>query len=95
MTEEPRDPEWAPAAESMLRDFIETTDPGKFSIRALECRTSICAVEVESIYGPFSGRVLGYEPLADELRRDAPMLGFEADEFGTRMTVTVFTFIRR
>lgn len=55
MAQEPRDAEWAKEMESNLRDHFVTAEPGEFSIRAIECRTTLCAAEVESLYGPYLG----------------------------------------
>jgi hypothetical protein len=43
---EPRDPTWAPAYETQLRDSIRST-PGAGEVSALSCRASICRFEVK------------------------------------------------
>ena len=54
MSQEPRDVAWATTLEATLRRLI-AADPKQFTIRAIECRTSLCAVEVAS-----SNQFLGF-----------------------------------
>lgn len=39
---------WARLTEEMIRDVIVHREPTHFSIRTIECRTSLCVVEVDS-----------------------------------------------
>src|SRR5579871_4348760 len=50
--QQPRDPVWARSAETKLRNLV-LKENGKYTIRAIECRTSLCVIEVASIYGSF------------------------------------------
>lgn len=90
---ESRDESWAAAIENKVRDYILMKEPGKYTIRALECRTSVCAVESASIYGSLW---LDYE-----FRRGIGLLseddkrGYEIDPSGARVTVTVLVYTRR
>ena len=45
--QEPRDPSWSDGMEARLRNYIEA-QPENYAIRDIECRTSVCAVEVTS-----------------------------------------------
>jgi hypothetical protein len=47
-TQESRDNAWAAQEEADIQTQIESLGPDKYSIRNLECRTTICAVEVSS-----------------------------------------------
>lgn len=49
MSEEPRDDAWGTATEEKLRRWV-MAQPG-FTVRALECRMSLCALEVASLFG--------------------------------------------
>jgi hypothetical protein len=49
MAQEPVDPNWAPATEALLRARV--TEAGEYTIRAVECRTTLCAIVVASVYG--------------------------------------------
>ena len=85
--EEPRDPGWAPDTEARIRAFVES-EGGKFAIRALECRTSVCAVEVESVHGPYLG--VDYQTQVDNgLEDSVASFGDEKHTLGQKVTVTL------
>lgn len=48
MTQEPRDEAWAAKTEALIQDEVMSERPGVYTIRNIECRSSICAVEIES-----------------------------------------------
>ena len=50
-TQEPRDLAWAASAEEAISKEIAREDPNKFAIRNIECRQTLCAVEVTSPRG--------------------------------------------
>lgn len=79
---------------SKLRDHFITAEPGKFSIRAIECRTTLCAAEVESPYGPYLGAHYSFVG-ANNLYNRPSFLGYETRELGVRVTVTLQIFERR
>jgi hypothetical protein len=54
-SQEPRDGDWAPVVEERVRSIIESRNPGS-EIRSLECRVTLCAMEVASTQGQVSGR---------------------------------------
>jgi hypothetical protein len=95
MAQEPRDQAWATETEGRLQDNILSQGSNKYSIRDIECRTSLCAVEVASAYGPYVG--LGYEDQVKFglLNGQLTIGAFEKDPAGARITVTVITFTRR
>lgn len=85
--EEPRDVSWASDMEARIRTFVNSEE-GKFTIRALECRTSVCAVEVESIHGPYLG--VDYETqVANGVEDSVASFGDEKDALGQDVTVTL------
>jgi hypothetical protein len=45
---EDRDQAWAARTETALRHVVETRDGGRFVVRSVECRTTICLLEVVS-----------------------------------------------
>src|ERR1700722_19996001 len=48
MTQEPRDEAWAAKTEALIQDEVVSERPAIYTIRNIECRSSICAVEIES-----------------------------------------------
>jgi hypothetical protein len=48
MTAEARDPSWAPGMEARIERFTYEGERGQYRIRALECRSTRCALEVAS-----------------------------------------------
>lgn len=92
---EPRDPAWAAEMETRLREFILTSEPGKFSIRAVECRTSLCVVEVASGFGAYIDHLESSESLSKDLFGWIGTHGYEVDQASARVTVTLQTFMRR
>src|ERR1700730_3752049 len=47
MVKEPRDLYWAAKMEEEIQAVVDAQGPDKFVVRNLECRTSICILEVE------------------------------------------------
>lgn len=94
MEQEPRDSAWANEMESMLGDHLASGDVGKFRIRAVECRTTICVVEVESMSGPYFGSFDRDAPLFKVLYPGIGAHGYETDPSGTRITVTLMPYTR-
>ena len=94
LAQEPRDNIWAADMEKLIRANIEEQGQNKYLIRNIECRTTVCAVELASIFGPY---LIGRDDqLHSRLRPGIATLGvYEADASGARITVTVETFTRR
>src|SRR5258708_14189178 len=60
MIKEPRDRDWATHVEEKIQAAVDGQGPGRYVIRNLECRTSICILEVEvHTPGAFNGRYEG------------------------------------
>lgn len=94
MSRETRDQGWAPAVESTLRAHVMQKLEGA-RIRALECRSSLCAVEVASPAGAL-------EILRETEQRAYGIydnshfaLGFETDPSSAITTITLTVFERR
>ena len=93
-SQEGRDTAWADQAEADLQDYIASRGTGKFLIRNIECRATICVVEVASLFGQ-------YLPMdeADQVKyglidgHDA--WGSEPDPTGVEIAVTLTTYTRR
>jgi hypothetical protein len=94
LEQEPRDNVWAADMEKLIQANIAEQEQKKYLIRNIECRTSVCAVEVASIFGPY---LIGRDDqLHSSLRPGIATLGvYETDASGARTTVTVETFTRR
>jgi len=95
MAQEPRDPAWAGDMEGKMRAEV-STEPGKYAIRALECRKTMCALETESIFGIFRGFDYG-SPSYRALWEFDRQFGYERSQNGdgNRVTVTLRTYTRR
>jgi hypothetical protein len=92
--EEPRDPAWASEMEGKLRDLV-MLDSGEYTVRDVECRTSICLVEVASLYGVYYRQIPADNPLSKRLLPMAGDWGYELDPNSARVTVTIAPFRRR
>jgi len=95
MTEEPRDTDWAAKMEEKIQAAVDMQGSGKYVIRNLECRTSICILEVEThVPGGFSGR---YDKvITSSLRPNAMTISVrEYDSSGTPFHVELMDFERR
>ena len=93
--QDPRDPAWATDMEATLRYHVMTDEPPGFSIRSLECRTSHCVAEVVSTVGHFNRELQYGSPLDKELFSGNGLVGYETNEDGARVTVTLLTYSRR
>lgn len=96
MSKEPRDSAWARSMESMLRNMVMTASE-TYEIRGIECRTSLCALEVSSIYGQFlySRHISHDDALYDGLYDLGATTGYEKNASDQRITVTFLMLHRR
>jgi len=96
MSQEPRDETWAPAMEEKLRNLI-MNEPAPFEIRDIECRTSLCAVEVASANGAFYiiPRISSDVELSENLLVWTAAFGYELNPSGAKITVTLPVLKRR
>jgi hypothetical protein len=99
MAEEPREEPWATMAERAIRALVEL-EPGTempravtYTIRALECRTSICFVETTSIMGAFYTQLYYFEETSG-LTAQYSISGTETDASGNKVYVTLWPFER-
>ena len=99
MAEEPREEPWATAAEQTIRALVEL-EPGTerprdvtYTIRALECRTSICFVETASIMGGFATQLYYFEKTSG-LTAQYATDSTETDASGNKVHVTLWPFVR-
>jgi hypothetical protein len=61
---EPREEPWASNIEEKFRRMIATRNPGYWQVRALECRTSLCALETTTTdRSPFAPGYAGHRDL--------------------------------
>lgn len=93
MAQEPRDTVWAPKAEEALRKLI-MMEPDKYTIRNIECRTSICVAEYSAVRPQqlFPSHEFQRDSgLTEEIR----MFAYETDPSGATLIVTVIPFTRR
>jgi hypothetical protein len=94
MAQEPRDNIWAPKTETLIQDKVTSQGPGIYSVRNIECRSSICAVEVESLSDPYIGAdydFLATNGLIDGLTLFATP---ETDSSGRQINVTLVIFTK-
>jgi hypothetical protein len=95
MEQEPRDNSWATDMEGKLQDYSASFGPDKYTVRAVECRESLCAIEAASTYGllPFA---LPYDsPLGSQLSAWDSWTAHETDPLGAKITVTLSMYRRR
>lgn len=91
---EPRDDVWATAMEQQLRAYAEA-QPVNLTIRALECRKTICFIETAAAFP-------GDLPMPDYrwreklgLGKEYPVNASERDAAGMRWNITLFPFRRK
>jgi hypothetical protein len=95
MSREARDDTWAVGVEAKLRAVVMArADNSK--IRVLECRTSLCAMEVSSL-GDYFGILRQEEQVASGVYDNGSFaLGWESDpSSGAKVTITLRVFERR
>jgi hypothetical protein len=80
--------------EAILRETVNDDAPDKYSIRAVECRSTICVMETASVFGTYSGPQYGSR-LDKVLAADVGKYGYETNQDGARVTITVMPFTRR
>ena len=93
MADEPRNEPWASSAESAIRALVEQ-ESGKFTIHALECRSSICFVETGSLLEGFHSPFYQFEKRSG-LRAGFPIHGSETIADGSKVYVTLYPFSRK
>src|SRR5882672_3755574 len=85
---------WARLMEERLEVAIERSAPGKYSIRAIECRTDWCIVEVASAMGSYNGEFAGDAELSEILYSNSAAWKTEKSSEGENVRVSVMTFYR-
>jgi hypothetical protein len=89
---EPRDDSWATATETIIRKEIERPEHGQQTIRALECRSTLCALEVVTLTEAVK---YDYKLRFELLHTDTSFLFWrEADKSGVPVWVSVRFFHR-
>lgn len=88
---EPRDSEWALKTETALEQMIEGEGLTYF-VRNIECRSSMCLLEVDSEQGQYIGSPIGLKRFG--LRRLDAITAYEGLETGGRTTVTLEIYKR-
>jgi hypothetical protein len=103
MSHEPRDSKWAGETEALIEhDILFGQEPGRFAIRDIECRTTLCAAEVESNFsengtygGYMGGMAVNHDELNAALHTNFSTVASENNSTGARVIVTLITFTRR
>jgi hypothetical protein len=80
--------------EARLREYVTTDESGKYPIRSLECRTSVCVVEVGSTFGPYFGVFRDGDALYKRVSAEIGAIGYETQPDGSRVTVTLMPYTR-
>lgn len=90
-TKETRNISWARSQERQLEAAINALGPDKFLIRAIECRSTLCAVEVagDSIY---VGDLEEDSDFEKNFIASDSTFAFETGPSGERIVVTLMTF---
>lgn len=97
MAQESRDPAWAPAMEAKLQNYFERQNLEHFSIRNVECRASLCAIEAVAARDQPMVFVFGSpDPLANQLIAPTYFAdGEETDPSGVKLNVVLATYRRK
>ena len=93
--EESRDNIWAPLMEENILRLVLSEDSGKYEVRNIECRTTLCALEVASVNGPFFGSIDVNDPVYRLLSSGVQIHAYEIAPDLTKITVTLKMFVRR
>jgi hypothetical protein len=94
LIKEPRDVGWAARMEDTIHATVDRRGSGEYVIRNLECRASICILEVECRTGTFTARY--DDAITSSLRPNALTIGVpEYDPSGTIVHVELMDFERR
>lgn len=91
LAKEGRDEKWAPLMEDAIASLVAPHQ--NYSIRSIDCRTTVCAVEIESILGVFDRSAP--EKLKNKLERVDTINGYERNDSNQRVTVTAISFKRK
>jgi len=96
MSAEQEDPTWARMTEAKLWSFLRSANRPVFSTRAIQCRSTVCVVEVEAAFGLGPFEVLSYEQATSlgMLHRDG-VYGYENKTGAGRLRVRIQAFERR
>jgi hypothetical protein len=98
MAQEARDPEWASATEAKLREELSNGAYNNPIIRSIECRQTMCAIEVASVgiigFPGLLGEQMEKNGFSMEKGREPNMMGFETDSSGAKFTVDVWIYYR-
>jgi len=96
MAHQPRDPAWASDTEAKLQSLVESQKPHAYSVRNVECRETLCALEVVSD-GPIGFPML---PTVGDTSTGLPhwsgnfAVGSEVGPSGDELRVHLFTYRR-
>ncbi len=88
MLSEKRDEPWARQCEEHLRRLVSGAEQ-RYSIRQLQCGSTICAMEVTSPVGSYFGNFEQDDWLKQNLSLSDRTNGYELDPAGQRVTVTL------
>jgi len=94
LAQEPRDYAWASQMETAIQENVVAQGSDKYTIRDIECRSTLCAVETASSYGNYLGPAYP-DPLIRSLHGMDPIWAYEASPSGVKITVTLEIFRRR
>jgi hypothetical protein len=98
MMQEPRDLAWASRMERKIQDEIISEGDGRFGVRNVECRLTICALEVTSRLSPPTGvymtpplEFINTNKLYSNVCGYSPI---ETDDSGVKTTITLVVYRR-
>jgi hypothetical protein len=95
MVKEPRDMYWAAKMEEEIQAVVDAQGSGKFVVRNLECRTSICILEVE-VHDPGSAVPRYDNAIVSNLKPNGLVIGeTELDASGAHFNTQLLDFSRK
>jgi hypothetical protein len=95
MVKEPRDMYWAGRMEEEIQAVVDAQGPGKYLVRNLECRTSVCILEVE-VHDPGSFVARYDNIIVSNLKPNALVIGnTEIDPSGAHFHTELLDFSRK
>jgi hypothetical protein len=95
MVKEPRDMYWAAKMEEEIQAAVDAQGSGKFVVRNLECRASICILEVE-VHDPGSAVPRYDNAIVSNLKPNGAVIGeTETDASGVHFNTQLLDFSRK
>ncbi len=92
---EPRDSGWATDMEKDLKEYAQSLGSNKYTVRSVECRTSLCAIEVAFLADLLPFALPHDSPLGSRLSATESWTGKEINQLGAAVTVMLSIYRRQ